>query len=136
MKIKRVYHPWDVWECYKSGFYNEKPPKGITEEKAVQQYIDFFKNISLFDCMITKVFTQWKKSCEQFLTNHSINRVAWLGQASVFIYCGIPCKYKSAFYSLTNKQQLEANKLAKDRIEDWELEFYNKYNEKITMWLK
>ncbi len=124
--IKRIYHPWNVWECYKTGFYEQKPPKGMDEEEAKQVYINFFNNLNLFNQTITKVFENWKYSCEHFLTNNSINRIAWLGQACVCLHSKVSFKFKSAFYLLSEQQQRLANNLAKKRIQEWEVRYAKK----------
>jgi len=123
----QIYHSWEFWECYKNGFYDKNPHK-ITEEKAILLYNLFFENLSLFDKNIFLVFSNWKKSCEHFMTNKSFNRIAWLGQASIFYHFKVPRKYKNVFYHLDKRIQIKANKLAKKRIVEWENKNIKKNN--------
>ena len=68
------------------------------------------------------VITTWVHSCEHYLTNTAMNRIAWLGQASMCYATGIPSKYCSGFNLLTDEQQEEANLVALDALNDWLLE--------------
>lgn len=120
--MKRIYHPWNVWECYKAGFYNSKPPKDMSNEEAEIVFISFFQDLVLFDKIITEVFNKWRNSCEHFLTNQSLNRIAWLGQACVCLYAQIPSKFKGSFYKLSKYHQDAANQLAEKRINEWTIE--------------
>lgn len=35
---KRVLHTWDKWECYPAGFYEERPPDGVTQDEGEEKY--------------------------------------------------------------------------------------------------
>ena len=61
----------------------------------------------------------WVKSCEHYLTNTSMNRIAWLGQASMCLDTGIPSKYCSGFNLLSDEQKNNANLIALDALNDW-----------------
>lgn len=119
MKAHRIYHPYWNWECYKAGFYETSPPVGISKEEAKQAYADFLSKPILFYLSIEGVFNNWKNSCEHFLTNQNINRIAWLGQASMCFFSGISSEFKGGFYLLTEDQQKTANDIARNSLERW-----------------
>lgn len=123
MKIKRIYHPWHKWECYKAGFYATSPPDGISSDEAKNMYRDFLSNNHMFESALIRVINEWVFSCEHFLTNTDINRIAWLGQSSACMSLGLPSKYKSGFNLLSLKQQKGANLLAERYLELWKEKF-------------
>jgi ParB-like chromosome segregation protein Spo0J len=114
----RVFHTFDKWECHKAGFYATSF-NGIKQEECERMYADFLSNLPRFEAALDGVISKWVNSCEHYLTNQSMNRIAWLGQASVCYDCGIPSKYCSGFNLLSEQQQNEANMLA--------LQYLNKY---------
>ena len=59
-----------------------------------------------------RVITEWKRSCEHYLTNEKMNRIAWMGQTAICIYSGIPSKFRGGYNLLTEKQQILADKAA------------------------
>jgi ParB-like chromosome segregation protein Spo0J len=85
----RIFHTWDKWECFKSGFYEEKPD-GMTQEEGEEKYREFLADLGRFGEALEAVTTQWPHSCEHYLTNDRMNRIAWLGQASVAYAMKIP----------------------------------------------
>jgi len=92
----RFFHTFDEWECYKAGFYETKF-EGKTDEECKNSYAEFLSNDVLFRETLEKVITEWKNSCEHYLTNSAMNRIAWLGQASMCYATGIPSKYSAGF---------------------------------------
>ena len=125
-KVKKVYHKYDNWECFHSGMYSPVVNSLLQENR--ERYKDFLSDLELFNSAISKVFQEWKISCENFLTNQEINRIAWLGQASACIQIQVSSAYCSGFWLLDEKQQQAANKLAFNRIREWIIE----YNENTT----
>jgi hypothetical protein len=122
----RIYHPWNKWECFKSGFYADSF-KNYNIEECKIMYRDFLGNLNLFEKALKKVISKWKHSCEHFLSNKSINRIAWLGQASACMWYGLPSKYKSGFNLLSKNKQNLANRLARRYLKIWEKDYENIY---------
>lgn len=116
--MKQIYHHYTKWECYKNGFYASKH-KHLSHEECENIFKNYFKNLNVFEQDINKVFKKWKYSCEQFLTNKNINRVAWLGQACVCINKKIPSRYKYSYNFLSEKEKQKANDLAQRKINEW-----------------
>lgn len=119
LKTNQVYHPWDKWECFASGFYNTDPPDGLTREEAKEAYATFLRDTQRFDNAIKRVMVEWPISCEQFLSNEHINRVAWIGQSAMFIETGVPCIFCGGFRLLSNHDQTVANVTALKALTGW-----------------
>lgn len=116
-KIKQIYHPYWDWECYHAGMYAAK--YDIDMEAGRSMYQEFLSDIGRFTLAMYRVIVLWPVSCEQFLTNPNINRIAWLGQASMCIETGLPRKFKSGFMLLTQQQQNAANSAAEKVLIEW-----------------
>lgn len=115
----RVFHTWDKWECFKAGFYAERPPKGMTQEEGEAKYAEFLSDLAAFESALTIITTEWKFSCEHYLTNERMNRIAWLGQASVAQALGIPSICRAGYQRLTQQQKDEADALALQYLNKW-----------------
>jgi len=114
----RIFHTFEKWECYKSGFFATKK-EGMTKEQCEVSYCDFLKDSEAFEEALNKVITKWKYSCEHYLTNKAMNRIAWLGQASMCYATGVPSKYCAGFNLLTPLEQEIANNLALKYLNKW-----------------
>lgn len=117
--MKKIWHPYWKWECYKAGFYTPLSELNITKEQGELQYKSFLSDAHLFEITLRKVIKQWKYSCEHFLTESTRNKIAWLGQASVCYAHKIPCYCRGGFKLLTEKQQVEADAMALKYFEHW-----------------
>jgi ParB-like chromosome segregation protein Spo0J len=114
----RIFHTWDKWECYKAGFYNKTIP-GMTTEECELAYSRLLSSEDKFSQALNGVITQWKNSCEHYLTNTAMNRIAWLGQAAMCFALGIPSEFRSGFNILNTEQQDNANHLALKYLNIW-----------------
>jgi hypothetical protein len=117
--MNRIYHTWDKWECYPAGFYGNTAPRGMDRDAAELFYRDFLADIPLFKSCLQRVITEWKHSCEHYLTNERMNRIAWMGQTSVCIHAGIPSKFRGGYNLLTEEQQKAADEAALEYINKW-----------------
>jgi len=120
--MKKIWHHWEKWECAKSGFYSSFSEVGITKEVAKDQYREFLSDLTMFEDVLKLVISEWKFSCEHFLSDHSRNKIAWLGQASMAYIAGIPSEARAGYKLLTERQQELADNLA--------LKYLNIWNEK------
>jgi hypothetical protein len=118
--MKRIYHTWDKWECYPAGFYENHPvDRSLTAEECRQAYASFLSDLSQFETALQRVLKEWPRSCEHYLTNENMNRIAWLGQASACIALGIPAIFCGGFYLMSEEQQAAANELALKYLNIW-----------------
>ncbi len=118
--MKRIYHPWNKWECFPAGFYESQPKdKKLSAEEGEFEYRDFLKNIPLFKSVLERVITEWKYSCEHYLSNENMNRIAWLGQASMCLYKGIPSCFRGGYNLLTDEEKKAADLAALEYLNKW-----------------
>lgn len=115
----RIFHTHDKWECAKAGFYATTPPKGMTAEACKIAYRDFLSDLDKFGEALEYVTKNWKHSCEHYLTNAAMNRIAWLGQASACHALGISQEFRGGFSLLTEEKQEAANGLALEYLNKW-----------------
>ncbi len=118
-KVSRVYRPYTEWECVAAGMYDSAACSSTDKHVFMQEYALFLGDNNRFQKGIDDVFSEWPVSCENFLTDNQINRIAWLGQASACISIGTPCCFCGGFWMLTLSQQNEANSLAHINIRKW-----------------
>jgi murein L,D-transpeptidase YcbB/YkuD len=123
MKVERIYHTWEKWECYPAGFYEDRMPLGMTQQDGEEKYREFLSDLDAFETALQSVITEWKYSCEHYLSNENMNRIAWLGQASMAYAHGIPAMCRGGFNRLTKEQQSAANELALRYLNKW-MEMY------------
>lgn len=126
MKIKKVWHPWTAWECYPGGFYSTVQPVGMDKQQAKEAYKNFLADINLFESCMARVAEEWPRSCEHFLTNEQINRVAWLGQSAMCIHTKVSSAFCGGFKLLEPWQQRAANKAASRFLTRWLSEYKDK----------
>ena len=117
--MKRIYHTWDKWECHKAGMHNNRPENKMSDDECRQAYADFLRNKPFFEASLYSVILYWKYSCEHNLSNESMNRIAWLGQASMCYATGIPSIFCAGFNLLNEKEREEANLLALKYLNIW-----------------
>lgn len=115
---ERIFHTYDKWECHKAGFYASSK-EGMTAEQCEKAYAEYLSNDELFRAGLQGVFDNWINSCEHYLTNKAMNRIAWLGQAAMCYSTGIPSKFCAGFNLLTNEQQNRANEIALEGLNYW-----------------
>jgi ParB-like chromosome segregation protein Spo0J len=120
-KGNRIFHTYDKWECEKAGFYAQKVD-GMTADECREAYRSFLADPDRFRAAATCVIQEWENSCEHYLTNFAMNRIAWIGQASMCYATGVPSKFCGGFNLLTPEQQQEANEVALDVLNDWLLQ--------------
>lgn len=114
----RVFHTFDKWECHKAGLYATSK-EGVKKEEGEREYAVFLTDMPRFKKALGKVISEWQHSCEHYLTNASMNRIAWLGQASACYDTGLPASYRSGFSLLSEEQQLKANSAALEYLNIW-----------------
>lgn len=96
-KEERIFHTFDKWECEKAGLYKTSVD-GMTADQCKEAYRDFLSDTDRFREAAECVISDWEKSCEHYLTNFAMNRIAWIGQAAVCYATGIPSKFCGGFH--------------------------------------
>ena len=118
----RIFHTFEKWECHKAGFYAYKRD-GLTAEQCELAYRDFLSDDERFRIGLQGVLDNWVNSCEHYLTNRSMNRIAWLGQAAMCYVTKVPSKFCAGFNLLTSDQQGRANKIALEYLNKWMVKY-------------
>jgi len=120
--MERIYHRYENWECYKSGFFNNVSgnEKTIMENKM----IEIFSSSELTEYYMREVVLRWVCSCEHNLSNLSLNRVAWLGQSACCIYAKIPYKITMNYWRYLDKERQKIScDIAEKIIKEYEQSF-------------
>jgi len=116
----RVYHTWDKWECYPAGFYENKPrDRSLTDDQCRDMYAEFLRDIPAFEAAMAGVLRDWPNSTEHYLSNESMNRIAWLGQSAMCYARGVPAAFRGGFNRLTDDEQQAANLAALGALNKW-----------------
>jgi len=116
----RIFHTYDKWECHKAGFYKSNKD-GWTKEQCEEEFIRILSDQNLFSEILNKLIREWKYSCEHYLTNKSMNRIAWLGQAAVCYHSGVPSKFSSSWFDIDKQTRNKANNTALKYLNKWML---------------
>lgn len=121
MKFKRVYHHYLDWEEIDSNMWGSVTNK----QKYLEKAIEFTGDHKKYGRFMQKVVDTWKVSCENALTDYSLNRRAWVGHAACALALGCPESItREAWGKLTDEQQLLANKEADRAIKLWENNYF------------
>lgn len=115
----RILHTWEKWECYKAGFYAERPPGRMTIEEGEEVYREFLSDPQAFEAALKHITKEWQQSCEHYLTNDRMNRIAWLGQAAAAYAVEMPSCCRGGYHRLTQEQQADADALALIYLNKW-----------------
>lgn len=118
-QTNRILHTWEHWECYKAGFYAERPPNGLAQADGEILYREFLSDQVAFDSALQHVTREWKNSCEHYLTNDRMNRIAWLGQASAAHAIGMPSCCRGGYHLLSDQEKADADTLALMYLNQW-----------------
>lgn len=122
MEIKRIYHHYEKWEDWKHGFYDNV--SGKNKHELIKKVIELFSSQEKTQLYMSKVINEWKYSCEQNLTNMSMNRVAYLGQAACCLYAGVPSTITmEAWNKVEEYNRNNADEIAKSLIKKWEVNY-------------
>lgn len=117
--MKRIYHPYWLWEDYLNGMYISSIQEN--ENELIEKSIKLLSDINLFDKACSKVLKKWKYSCDENLSNKNQNRNAWIGAAACSITYGAR-EYitRIAWSNLNDFQKYNANKIAYINIKKYE----------------
>jgi len=116
MKAERVYHPVQSWEEIAANMWGE-----ATDARAMlDQAIAFTADHELYGEHMMRVIREWPISCENALTDASLNQKAWVGHAACALALACPEDItRKAWGYLTDEQRLLANKAAARAIREW-----------------
>lgn len=118
MKFKRVYHRYQEWEEVKHNMWGS-----VQDRKAFLDWaVGFTGNHKQYGNYMMRVINEWPISCENSLTDYSINRKAWIGHAACALANQCPEDIvRQAWSQLTDEQRFLANAEAERAITAWEI---------------
>lgn len=114
----RIFHTWDKWELVNAGFF-DTTVEGKSKEQLEKEYAEFLADDEAFAKASSELIKEWPRSCEHYLTNKSMNRVAWMGQAAACYARQLPSRFCSGFNQLTDEEKDIANNTALRFINEW-----------------
>ena len=82
-------------------------------------YAAFLRDDDAFRKALDGVTTEWVHSCEHYLTNNAMNRIAYLGQAAACYAHGLPSVYCGGFQLLSEPEKDRANATALSYLNQW-----------------
>lgn len=101
--MDRIFHRYENWECFKSGFFRNV--SGLEKTEHAKKVVEFFNDSKLTKQYMEAVISNWPFSTEHNLTNNSLNRVAWLGQAACCVYAKIPYRITMENWRFVDKKK-------------------------------
>lgn len=106
----KKYHRYEKWECFLNDMYLTKDNN---EVENIDKVILFFNDENMFFDTGILMFYNWKYTLENHLTDNSINRISYLGQACCNYKFKVPeITTKKAWFMLDKEVQNKANKTA------------------------
>ena len=116
MKLERVYHPISKWEEISHGMWSDVEDKTVILKRARA----FTGNHKIYGSYMIRVIVEWPISCENALTDSSLNQRAWIGHAACALAIGCPEDItREAWGHLTDEQRLLANNEADRALRCW-----------------
>lgn len=116
MRLERVYHPISKWEEIPHGMWADLEDKADMLRRAIA----FTGNHKLYGSYMLRVIVEWPISCENALTDSSLNQRAWIGHAACALAIGCPEDItREAWGHLTDEQRLLANNEADRALRCW-----------------
>lgn len=117
-KTDRIFHTFDKWECQRFGLYATHV-EGMSKDECTEVFAAMLRDLKKFKRAAAAVIDNWTNSCEHYLTNSAMNRIAWLGQAAVCYETKVPAVFCGGFSLLTLEEQQAANEIALAEINRW-----------------
>ena len=91
----------------------------MTAADATKAYATFLRDIPRFSAALQRVLREWPNSCEHYLSNVNMNRIAWLGQASMCIETRVPAMFRTGYHALTDDEKRAADAAALVALNQW-----------------
>lgn len=118
-QFDRVFYHFSIWEDWKNGFYET----GRDDNMSLMSK-KVLSNSSDCKAQMMRVIQEWPFSSKQNLTNISLNRNAWLGQAACNISHGSNfIQTIDGWNMMDQMEQVRANKIAEQVIRHFEWMF-------------
>lgn len=120
LKFDRVYHHFMEWEENKHNMWGVVENRKLWLKKAIK----FTGDHRLYGRFMMRVVHEWPISCENALTDQSLNHKAWVGHAACALALECPEDItREAWGLLTDEQRLLANNEAEKAILCWKINY-------------
>ena len=130
--MKRVFRKYTEWEDYQNGMYESHNLDD--EELLLGKSVLLLTDDKLFLDTCKNVIDSWKITSSVHLTNNTINKKAWIGQASCSYLHKSPERLtRVAWGRLSKKQQETANRIAETVINSYIYNLKNGNNIKLHL---
>ncbi len=117
--MKRIYHPWHLWEDYQHNFHGGVVPN-FKKDNTLELYASLLRDLPRFEAALKTITSEWKYSCEHNLSNQGMNRVAYLGQASCALVYNVPSSMSMSGYNLlSDSEKIAADAMAQKYLDLW-----------------
>ncbi len=127
--MKRLFEKYTEWEDYKNGMYEMYKTE---DEDLIRKSVYLLTNSVLFLETCKSVVKDWRITTSVHLTNNTINKKAWIGQASCnYLYKVPELLTRVAWGKLTKDQQENANNIAQTVINSYLTNLENENNTKL-----
>lgn len=116
--IKQIFHHFSLWEDNKKGFYDT-----VCDDYSehIQKSIKLLSNQEEFRKYALIVINEWVYSCEQNLTDPSLNKIAYIGQSACCLANNTPAFVtRNAWSYIDEIDQRLANETAKKILKEWQ----------------
>ncbi|MEE9573622.1 MAG: hypothetical protein V3W20_11280 [Candidatus Neomarinimicrobiota bacterium] len=131
--MKRIYHDYRRWEDFKNGMWRKVSK--TEHEKLLPIAVEFTGDHEKYGSAMMEVIQKWKYSCENNLTDSSLNKKAWVGHAACSFKLNLPeCVVRSAWKLLTDEQRYLANNQADIAINMWVKKYLSKETRQLEIW--
>lgn len=126
--ISQIFHHYEKWEDWKAGLYDSVC---VYFDEKLNLSKEMLENESKFLENARSMINEWIYSAEQNLSDKSMNRQAWIGQATCCHSHSAP-EYVTiqAWWMLSDEERNKANAIADIVINEWE----QKYIMKGSLW--
>lgn len=115
--MNRIYHPFNLWEDHKYGFYGGLE---YDNKNALKLCVALLKDLNMFEHALARIIIEWPYSLEHNLTNDNLNKIAYLGQAACALLHNIPSSVSMGAWSTMSKaEQDAADALAQKYLDLW-----------------
>lgn len=130
MKIKQAWVRYEIWEDYLNGMWRKVSPE--EHAKLLPIAVDFTGDCILYGQAMKEVVVAWPNAMLNALTNHSLNKRAFLGHCACCYKIQMPESVtRAAWWMLTDKQRQGADAVAQSVVDSWQISYLNKFQLKL-----
>lgn len=127
--MKRLFKKYTDWEDYKNGMYEIS---NLDDTDLIKKSVNLLSDSDLFLSTCKLVVKEWPVTSSVHLTNNTINKKAWLGQASCNYLYNVPeTLTRMAWGLLDCTFQDKANAIAETVINSYLNNLENAHNQKL-----